>query len=67
MADAGYSLDFEADATRLGSANVVTNITDRRVAVKGGLSGAQRFKTAVHELAHIRLHQPDSDGIPDCR
>jgi DNA primase catalytic core len=67
IADAGYSLDFEADAARLGSANGVTNMTDRHVAVKEGLSGAQRFKTGVHELAHIRLHQPDSDGSPDCR
>jgi DNA primase catalytic core len=65
--DAGYSLDIEADPARLGHANGLTNMTDRQVAVKEGLSGAQRFKTGVHELAHIRLHQPGSDGCPDCR
>lgn len=66
ISDAGYTLDLEADVARLGSANGVTNMTDRHVALKEGLSGAQRFKTGVHELAHIRLHQPDSHGSPDC-
>ena len=35
--------------------------------VRASLPGAQRFKTAVHELAHIRLHEPNSDGRPSCR
>ncbi len=35
--------------------------------VRASLPGAQRFKTAVHELAHVRLHEPTSQERPTCR
>lgn len=66
IGDAGYSLHFEDDS-RLGTANGLTDMLGKQVLVKESLSGAQRFKTAVHELAHIRLHEPDAEGRPDCR
>lgn len=66
ITDAGYTLESEADGIGLGSANGVTTMTDRQVAIRAGLSGAQRFKTGVHELAHIRLHEQGTDGHPDC-
>jgi DNA primase len=56
-----------AEVDRLGEANGITDWLDRTVIVKESLSGAQRFKTAVHELAHIRLHEPTSGERPDCR
>lgn len=65
--DAGYSLHVEDDPVRLGSANGLTDMVTKEVYVKENLSGAQRFKTAVHELAHIRLHEPGVEGRPDCR
>jgi antirestriction protein ArdC len=43
ITDAGYSLEAEADRIGLGSANGVTNVTQRQVAIKAGLSGAQRL------------------------
>jgi DNA primase len=63
-ADFGLEL---AEVARLGEANGITDWLDRTVIVKESLSGAQRFKTAVHELAHIRLHEPSSGERPDCR
>jgi DNA primase len=56
-----------AEGDHLGQANGITDWLDRTVIVKESLSGAQRFKTAVHELAHIRLHEPTSGERPDCR
>lgn len=67
ITSAGFGLEVAGDAETLGSANGVTDMVRRQVTIRGDLSGAQRFKTAVHELAHIRLHEPGSDGRPDCR
>ena len=66
ITDAGFDLQV-ADLGRLGEANGVTDWTRRDVVVRASLPGAQRFKTAIHELAHIRLHEPNSDGRPSCR
>lgn len=56
-----------AEVKRLGEANGITDWGDRTVVVRASLPGAQRFKTAVHELAHVRLHEPTSGDRPDCR
>ena len=64
--EAGFSLQV-ADSDRLRDANGVTNYANRSVVVCASLPGAQRFKTAVHELAHIRLHEPGSGQRPGCR
>ena len=56
-----------AEVNRLGEANGITDWGDRTVVVRESLPGAQRFKTAVHELAHIRLHEPTSGDRPECR
>ncbi|MDF1595126.1 MAG: ArdC-like ssDNA-binding domain-containing protein [Acidimicrobiia bacterium] len=63
---AGFDLQV-ADLERLGEANGITDWQQRDVVVRASLPGAQRFKTAVHELAHVRLHEPTSDGRPSCR
>jgi len=63
---AGFDLQV-ADLERLGEANGLTDWQQRDVVVRASLPGAQRFKTAVHELAHVRLHEPTSDGRPSCR
>ena len=66
ITESGFDLQV-ADLDRLGEANGVTDWKQRDVVVRASLPGAQRFKTAVHELAHIRLHEPNSDGRPSCR
>ncbi len=64
----GADFDLQvADLDRLGDANGITDWAQRQVVVRASLPGAQRFKTAVHELAHIRLHEPTSEGRPNCR
>jgi DNA primase catalytic core len=66
ITDTGFNLQV-ADLDRLGEANGITEWQHRDVVVRASLPGAQRFKTAVHELAHIRLHEPTSDARPSCR
>ncbi|MDF1598137.1 MAG: ArdC-like ssDNA-binding domain-containing protein, partial [Acidimicrobiia bacterium] len=63
---AGFGLQV-ADLDRLGDANGITDWHQRDVVVRASLPGAQRFKTAIHELAHIRLHEPTTEGRPKCR
>ena len=63
---AGFGLQV-ADLDRLGDANGITDWQQREVVVRASLPGAQRFKTAIHELAHIRLHEPTTEGRPHCR
>ena len=66
IAKAGFSMQV-ADIDRLGDANGITDWSSRQVVVRASLPGVQRFKTAVHELAHISLHEPNSQGRPNCR
>jgi hypothetical protein len=53
---AGFSL---ADGD-CAPANGETSWAARHVTLRGNLDGAQRTKTLAHELAHIRLHNPDT-------
>ncbi len=66
IGEAGFDLKV-ANLDRLGDANGITDWQRRDVVIRADLPGAQRFKTAVHELAHIRLHKPTSEGRPNCR
>lgn len=66
VAAAGFTLEV-ADVDRLRDANGITDWRNHQVVVRESLPGTQRFKTLVHELAHIRLHEPTSGGRPDCR
>ena len=66
IADEGFSFQV-SDSDRLGDANGITDWTERDVIVRASLPGAQRFKTALHELAHVRLHEPNSYERPTCR
>ncbi len=66
IAAAGFDLHV-ADVDRLGEANGITDWQNRDVVVRASLPGTQRFKTAIHELAHVRLHEPTAEGRPNCR
>lgn len=66
ISDTGFRLQV-TDVDGLGEANGITDWARRDVVVRASLPGAQRFKTAVHELAHIRLHEPTSGDRPACR
>ena len=67
ITDGGYSFDLVASGSRyLGDANGVTGAgAGRQVLVRDDLSPAQRVKTSLHELGHIRCGHlgDDQDGV----
>lgn len=56
-----------------GSANGYYHLTEKRIAVRNDLSEMQTIKTAIHEIAHAKLHalpetdEKDNADIPDNR
>jgi hypothetical protein len=58
--EAKFSLLDASDATTIGGANGITNFESRTVSVRADMDAAARAKTLVHELAHIRMHEPDT-------
>ena len=60
---AGFTILSKADAASLGGANGVTNFTSRTVSVRADMDAAAQVKTLAHELAHIRMHQPEAGAI----
>lgn len=61
--DAGFTLLSTADAASLGGANGRTDFGSRTVSVLADMDSAAQVKTLAHELAHIRMHQPDAGTI----
>lgn len=39
--------------------------TKRKIAIRAGMSQAQTIKTAIHELAHSRMHDYEGPMVPD--
>ncbi|WP_159599069.1 ArdC-like ssDNA-binding domain-containing protein [Agromyces humi] len=60
--DEGFTLSTVSDATELRSANGVTDFGARAVMVRDDMDAAARVKTLAHELAHIQMHEPESDA-----
>lgn len=58
---AGFTVQTGPIETPAG-ANGVTNYTDHTVTVRDDLDEAQQVKTAIHELAHVLLHDPAQVG-----
>ena len=48
-----------------GSANGYFSLTDKRIAIKEGVSELQSVKTAIHEIAHAKLHDVDLNAPPE--
>lgn len=55
----GWTVTDEMPAHYPAECNGVCVWGTKTLHVRGGLSGAQRLKTLVHELAHSLLHSPD--------
>ena len=45
-----------------GSANGYFHLEDKRIAIKEGMSELQTLKTTIHEIAHARLHDKDTNS-----
>lgn len=56
--EAGFSLSAPADAAAIDGANGLTDFRSRTVSVRADMDDAARVKTLIHELAHIRMHEP---------
>lgn len=67
LAGEGFTVAVVADGAGLGGANGMANYSDRTVRVRGDLDDAAITKTLLHELAHVRLHDPDGRGRPGHR
>jgi len=61
--DAGFTLSAVPDAASLGGANGRTDFDGRTVSVRADMDAAARVKTLAHELAHIRMHEPNADTL----
>lgn len=51
-----------------GTANGYYHLEEKRIAIKDSLSEMQTIKTAIHEIAHAKLHalpDKDEDGVTD--
>ncbi|HBH1323891.1 TPA: antirestriction protein ArdA [Clostridioides difficile] len=48
-----------------GGANGYFSLTDKRIAIKEGVSELQALKTAIHEIAHAKLHDVDLNAPPE--
>jgi antirestriction protein ArdC len=59
--DANFVLSDTTDAGAIGGANGVTDFDSRTVSIRADMDDAARAKTLVHELAHIRMHEPSLD------
>ncbi len=55
-------IEFEQIAN---SANGYFSLTDKRIAIKEGVSELQAVKTAIHEIAHAKLHDVDLNAPPE--
>lgn len=64
VAEAGFALSLVAGAAELGGANGLTDYTARTVQIRADMDDAAKVKTLIHELAHVRMHEPGSDGRP---
>ncbi|SDS83488.1 ArdC-like ssDNA-binding domain-containing protein [Microterricola viridarii] len=58
----GFSLSLAQDAQTLGGANGMTGFGLRAVTVRADMDAAARVKTLAHELAHIRMHEPNGEA-----
>ena len=45
-----------------GSSHGYYHLTEKRIAIQDGMSELQTLKTAIHEIAHAKLHDIDKDA-----
>ena len=56
---AGFEVVSVPDEMAIMGANGITDYEARTVSVRENMSPAARVKTLAHELAHVRMHDPD--------
>jgi hypothetical protein len=63
----GFALRRVAGARDILGANGVTDYMERTVKVRADMDDAAQVKTLAHELAHVKLHNPDDRGLSSHR
>ena len=61
--ESGFAVVLVPDAAPLDGANGLTDFVARTVSVRADMDAAARVKTLGHELAHIRMHDPDAGTL----
>jgi hypothetical protein len=61
--ESGFTVVLVPDAASVTGANGQTNFADRTVSIRADMDAAARVKTLGHELAHIRMHDPDAGTL----
>ena len=61
--ESGFTAVLVPDAAPIDGANGLTDFVARTVSVRADIDAAARVKTLGHELAHIRMHDPDAGTL----
>lgn len=56
----GYAVRMAPSANELDGANGLTTWGDKSVQIRADMDDAARVKTALHELGHVLLHNPET-------
>jgi hypothetical protein len=62
LAERGFRVEQVASAASIGGANGVTTWAEKLVQVRGDMDESAQVKTLAHELGHVLLHDPASQG-----
>jgi hypothetical protein len=58
-----FTLQEVPDAASIGGANGITNYFDSTVSIRSDLGNAAQAEALGHQLAHVRMHNPDGEGF----
>ncbi|WP_146073457.1 ArdC family protein [Cryobacterium sp. N22] len=61
--ESGFTVVLVPDAVSVSGANGQTDFADRTVSIRADMDAAARVKTLGHELAHVRMHDPDAGTL----
>jgi hypothetical protein len=61
--ESGFAVVLVPDAAPIDGANGLTDFVVRTVSVRADMDAAARVKTLGHELAHVRMHDPDAGTL----
>jgi hypothetical protein len=62
LAERGFQVEHVASAREIDGANGVTTWAAKLVQVRGDMDESAQVKTLAHELGHVLLHDPASQG-----
>lgn len=63
LQESGFTVMLVPDAASVTGANGQTDFADRTVSIRADMDAAARVKTLGHELAHVRMHDPDAGTL----